>query len=127
MRQLAAGEHRLEGLDRGRVVAGALRRGAAFVVTRGDQLLVRTRPEKGLLGGMTEVPSTAWTHALDEADALAWRPPSMFDAVLLDAPCTATGTCRRHPDVLWIKEPKDITRLAHCIGQQVSAAAAARR
>src|SRR6266851_4555847 len=35
---------------------GTLRRGAAFVVTRGDELLVRTRPEKGLLGGMTEVP-----------------------------------------------------------------------
>src|SRR6201991_2071173 len=34
---------------------GALRRGAAFVVTRGDELLVRARPEKGLLGGMTEV------------------------------------------------------------------------
>ena len=37
---------------------GALRRGAAFVVTRGDELLVRTRPEKGLLGGMTEVPGS---------------------------------------------------------------------
>jgi A/G-specific adenine glycosylase len=37
---------------------GALRRGAAFVVTRGDELLVRTRPDKGLLGGMTEVPGS---------------------------------------------------------------------
>src|SRR5499433_2128797 len=35
---------------------GALRRGAAFVVSRGEELLVRTRPTKGLLGGMTEVP-----------------------------------------------------------------------
>ena len=35
-----------------------------------------------------------------EADALAWDPPALFDAVLLDAPCSATGTCRRHPDVL---------------------------
>ncbi|GGY97917.1 RsmB/NOP family class I SAM-dependent RNA methyltransferase [Novosphingobium colocasiae] len=35
-----------------------------------------------------------------QADALAWEPPAPFDAILLDAPCTATGTCRRHPDVL---------------------------
>jgi 16S rRNA (cytosine967-C5)-methyltransferase len=34
------------------------------------------------------------------ADALSWEPDAPFDAILLDAPCTATGTCRRHPDVL---------------------------
>lgn len=34
------------------------------------------------------------------ADALTWEPSEPFDAILLDAPCTATGTCRRHPDVL---------------------------
>ncbi|MEO1488532.1 MAG: RsmB/NOP family class I SAM-dependent RNA methyltransferase [Pseudomonadota bacterium] len=34
------------------------------------------------------------------ADALSWEPKHQFDAILLDAPCTATGTCRRHPDVL---------------------------
>ncbi|MBX7532538.1 RsmB/NOP family class I SAM-dependent RNA methyltransferase [Qipengyuania sp. 1XM1-15A] len=34
------------------------------------------------------------------ADALEWEPKHMFDAILLDAPCTATGTARRHPDVL---------------------------
>ena len=34
------------------------------------------------------------------ADALTWEPSTPFDAILLDAPCTATGTARRHPDVL---------------------------
>jgi 16S rRNA (cytosine967-C5)-methyltransferase len=34
------------------------------------------------------------------ADALKWEPKHQFDAILLDAPCTATGTARRHPDVL---------------------------
>jgi len=34
------------------------------------------------------------------ADALQWEPKHLFDAILIDAPCTATGTCRRHPDVL---------------------------
>ena len=53
---------------------GALRRGAAFVVTRGDQLLVRSRPEKGLLGGMTEVPTSDWRAAQDDALARAQAP-----------------------------------------------------
>ena len=34
------------------------------------------------------------------ADALEWEPEERFDAILLDAPCSASGTCRRHPDVL---------------------------
>jgi A/G-specific adenine glycosylase len=54
--------------------AGALRRGAAFVVTRGVELLVRTRPEKGLLGGMTEVPTSAWLAAQDDAAARTQAP-----------------------------------------------------
>jgi len=53
---------------------GALRRGAAFVVTRGDELLVRTRPEKGLLGGMTEVPISHWLAAQDDQTALKQAP-----------------------------------------------------
>jgi A/G-specific adenine glycosylase len=53
---------------------GVLRRGAAFVVTRGDELLVRTRAEKGLLGGMTEVPTSAWLAAQDDKMALKEAP-----------------------------------------------------
>jgi A/G-specific adenine glycosylase len=53
---------------------GALRRGAAFVVTRGDELLVRTRLEKGLLGGMTEVPGSNWLAAQDDKAALKQAP-----------------------------------------------------
>ncbi len=45
---------------------GALRRGAAFVVRRGEELLVRTRPQKGLLGGMTEVPGSEWIAGQDD-------------------------------------------------------------
>ena len=54
---------------------GALRRGAAFVACRADGfVLVRTRPPKGLLGGMTEVPTTGWTPDFDEAQALDGAP-----------------------------------------------------
>jgi A/G-specific adenine glycosylase len=54
--------------------AGTLRRGAAFVVTRGDQLLVRTRAEKGLLGGMTEVPTSDWLAGQNDKAALKQAP-----------------------------------------------------
>jgi A/G-specific adenine glycosylase len=54
---------------------GRLRRGAAFVVIRKDgALLVRTRPDKGLLAKMTEVPTTQWTHDFDDANALDEAP-----------------------------------------------------
>ncbi|MFQ5775874.1 MAG: RsmB/NOP family class I SAM-dependent RNA methyltransferase [Kiloniellaceae bacterium] len=45
------------------------------------------------------------------ADAAAWRPPAPAEAVLLDAPCTATGTLRRHPDVAHLKGPGDLAAL----------------
>ena len=54
--------------------SGTLRRGAAFVVTRGDEVLVRTRPEKGLLGGMTEVPGSDWLADQDDATAKRGAP-----------------------------------------------------
>lgn len=45
------------------------------------------------------------------ADATEWRPERQFDAVLLDPPCTATGTIRRHPDILHSKQPGDVPKL----------------
>jgi A/G-specific adenine glycosylase len=53
---------------------GALRRGAAFVVIRGDSILLRTRATKGLLGGMTEVPNSEWLADQDDGSARAQAP-----------------------------------------------------
>jgi A/G-specific adenine glycosylase len=54
---------------------GKLRCGAAFVALRADgKVLLRQRPEKGLLGSMTEVPGSDWSHGFDVADALDAAP-----------------------------------------------------
>jgi 16S rRNA (cytosine967-C5)-methyltransferase len=50
--------------------------------------------------------------AADAADVRAWWDGEPFDAVLLDAPCTASGIVRRHPDVRWLRRPGDLPNLA---------------
>ncbi|WP_074381474.1 RsmB/NOP family class I SAM-dependent RNA methyltransferase [Bartonella doshiae] len=47
-----------------------------------------------------------------QGDVRNFHPKQLFDAVLLDAPCSSTGTIRRHPDVLWTKSMDDIIKLA---------------
>ena len=51
---------------------------------------------------------TKLTAKTVKADVLAWAPEGLADAVLLDAPCTATGTIRRHPDILWAKTEESL-------------------
>ncbi len=58
------------------------------------------------------------------ADATTWQPPRPVDAVLLDAPCSATGTLRRHPDVAWHRRPRDIANLTAIQDRLLDAAAA---
>lgn len=55
---------------------------------------------------------TKLTAKVITANALQWRPAEKFDAILIDAPCSATGTCRRHPDVLHRVGPKQIGEMA---------------
>ncbi len=57
------------------------------------------------------------------ADVLEWQPPALLDAVLLDAPCSATGTIRRHPDVQRLRRPKDVAELATAQDRMLAAAA----
>ncbi len=50
--------------------------------------------------------------AADAADPSAWWDGELFDAILLDAPCSASGIVRRHPDIAWLRRESDIDQLA---------------
>ena len=54
----------------------------------------------------------AQTVAADAGKPDSWWDGRLFDAILLDAPCSASGIVRRHPDVRWLRRPADITTLA---------------
>lgn len=58
-----------------------------------------------------------------DADATKWRPRQLVDAVLLDAPCSATGTIRRHPDLPYLKRPDDIAAFVSLQTKLLTAAA----
>ncbi|WP_349369334.1 16S rRNA (cytosine(967)-C(5))-methyltransferase RsmB [Salinarimonas sp.] len=76
---------------------------SVLAVDRSDKRLARLSENLARLGLAAE------TRAVD---ALALDEAELFDAVLLDAPCSSTGTLRRHPDVAWTKTAEDIVRLA---------------
>jgi 16S rRNA (cytosine967-C5)-methyltransferase len=54
---------------------------------------------------------TGFNAHLVTADASKWLPAEKFDAILLDAPCSGSGTLRRHPDIAWLKDEEDVDRL----------------
>jgi 16S rRNA (cytosine967-C5)-methyltransferase len=64
------------------------------------------------------------TAEIVQADAAAWRPRKPAGHILLDAPCSATGTIRRHPDIPHLKQPGDIARLIGLQDRLLDAAAA---
>jgi 16S rRNA (cytosine967-C5)-methyltransferase len=71
--------------------------------------LVRVRENLDRLGfGTTKSASLV---AGDAADTATWWDGSLFDRILLDAPCTASGVVRRHPDGKWLKRPEDAQQL----------------
>jgi 16S rRNA (cytosine967-C5)-methyltransferase len=67
---------------------------------------------------------TRLSAELVEADVTAWRPAAPAPLVLLDAPCSATGTIRRHPDITHHKRPSDVARMAELQDRLLDAAAA---
>ena len=90
---------------------------AGAKVTAADRSAARL---KRLAEGLARTGLSAETVA---ADAETWSDDRTFDAVLLDAPCTSSGTFRRNPDVLWTLKPPDIAKLAEVQSRLLDAAA----
>lgn len=86
----------------GKTAQLALQGARVTAVDRSEKRLARLGENLNRLGLEAE---------LITADAATWRPAEPADAVLLDAPCSATGTIRRHPDVARLKTPDDVSRL----------------
>jgi 16S rRNA (cytosine967-C5)-methyltransferase len=74
-----------------------------------------------LTGNLARLGLTAETVL---ADATTWRPAQPFPAILLDAPCSATGTIRRHPELLHLRKPKDLAAVTVLQDNLLDAAAA---
>ena len=88
----------------------------------GGQVIAVDRSAKRLERVRQNLDRTHLDATLVTADAETWRPVMLADAVLLDAPCSATGTARRHPDVLCLKTPQDVTKLANLQSRLLKAA-----
>ncbi len=95
---------------------------AQLVAAGADVAAVDVSKERlGVLRGNLERLNLA--AELISADARDWRPDTPGTFVLLDAPCTATGTIRRHPELPWIKSAADITALNSLQSELLDAAA----
>lgn len=88
----------------------------------GGQVIAVDRSAKRLERVQQNLDRTQLRATLVAADAETWRPTMLADAVLLDAPCSATGTARRHPDVLSLKTHADVEKLANLQGRLLRAA-----
>lgn len=71
--------------------------------------------------GLNRLQLTATLRCGDVRQPAAWWDGRPFDAILLDAPCTASGIVRRHPDIRWLRRPEDIATLARLQAQMLDA------
>jgi len=70
---------------------------------------------------LTRLHLTAMVRAGDAGQPSVWWDGRPFDAILLDAPCSASGIVRRHPDIRWLRRPDDVTSLARVQAQLLDA------
>ena len=96
---------------------------SAQLFSAGAKVIAVDRSEKRLEIMRRNLTRLGITIELHCADALSWQPKKLADAVLLDAPCSATGTVRRHPDITLLKSLSDVRRLAKLQLKLINAAA----
>ncbi len=89
----------------------------------GARVVAVDRSEARMARVRENLARTGLQAELVAADAAVWDDGRVFDAVLLDAPCSATGVFRRHPDVLWTCSAADIAPLAAAQARLLDAAA----
>jgi 16S rRNA (cytosine967-C5)-methyltransferase len=96
---------------------------AAQMALAGAQVTALDRSRKRLERVAENMKRLRFTVDCEVADATMWQKGKDYDVVLLDAPCTATGTIRRHPDVAWLKDPGDVAKLSATQDSLIEAAA----
>lgn len=82
------------------------------LLARGASVVALDRSKNRLKRVEENLKRSGYAAEMYMADAETWADTRRFDLVLLDAPCSATGTFRRQPDVLWATRPADIAKLA---------------
>ncbi|WP_119301495.1 RsmB/NOP family class I SAM-dependent RNA methyltransferase [Dongia deserti] len=85
---------------------------SAQMALAGAQVTALDRSRKRLARVAENMKRLRFAVDCEVADATLWQKGKDYDVVLLDAPCTATGTIRRHPDVAWLKDPRDVAKLS---------------
>lgn len=88
----------------------------AHLLERADLAVLALEREPGRIqrihDNLARLGLSAEVRCADAADTAVWWDGRPFDAILLDAPCTASGIVRRHPDVRWLRRPGDVDQLA---------------
>ena len=85
---------------------------SAQMALAGAQVTALDRSRKRLARVAENMKRLRFATDCEVADAVLWQKGKDYDVVLLDAPCTATGTIRRHPDVAWLKDASDVAKLS---------------
>ncbi|WP_019960506.1 RsmB/NOP family class I SAM-dependent RNA methyltransferase [Woodsholea maritima] len=78
----------------------------------GAEVIALDRSKKRLERVKQNLARTGLNAQIVTADATQWHDDHLFDAILVDAPCSATGTLRKNPEVIWAKSPSDIETLS---------------